>query len=59
LSASRSSIRATLPEPFLSPAQARPMANPADSAQIVRFGEFELDLRTGELRTNGQRLILQ
>ncbi|HYM76326.1 MAG TPA: winged helix-turn-helix domain-containing protein [Candidatus Dormibacteraeota bacterium] len=35
------------------------MANPADSAQIVRFGEFELDLRTGELRTNGDRLILQ
>ncbi len=35
------------------------MANPADSTQIVRFGEFELDLRTGELRTNGQRLILQ
>jgi DNA-binding winged helix-turn-helix (wHTH) protein/Tol biopolymer transport system component len=35
------------------------MVNPADSAQIVRFGEFELDLRTGELRTNGQRLILQ
>ena len=35
------------------------MANPADSAQIVRFGEFELDLRTGELRTNGHRLILQ
>ena len=35
------------------------MANPADSAQIVRFGEFELDLRTGELRNNGHRLILQ
>jgi DNA-binding winged helix-turn-helix (wHTH) protein/Tol biopolymer transport system component len=35
------------------------MANPADTTQIVRFGEFELDLRTGELRTNGQRLILQ
>lgn len=35
------------------------MANPAASAQVVRFGEFELDLRTGELRTNGQRLILQ
>ncbi len=35
------------------------MANPADSAQIVLFGAFELDLRTGELRTNGQRLILQ
>src|SRR5271166_4506586 len=43
----------------LFPAQARPMANPADSAQIVRFGEFELDVRTGELRANGQRLILQ
>jgi DNA-binding winged helix-turn-helix (wHTH) protein/Tol biopolymer transport system component len=35
------------------------MANPADTTQIVRFGEFELDLRTGELRTSGQRLILQ
>jgi DNA-binding winged helix-turn-helix (wHTH) protein/Tol biopolymer transport system component len=35
------------------------MANPADSAQVVRFGEFELDLRTGELHNNGQRLILQ
>jgi len=41
-----------------SPAQARPMANPADSTQIVRFGEFELDLRTGEIRNNGQHLIL-
>ena len=29
------------------------------TAQIVRFREFELDLRTGELRTNGHRLILQ
>jgi len=35
------------------------MANAADSAQIVGFGEFELDLRTGELRTNGHRFILQ
>ncbi|HKH98384.1 MAG TPA: winged helix-turn-helix domain-containing protein [Candidatus Sulfotelmatobacter sp.] len=35
------------------------MANPADSAQIVRFGEFELDLRTGELRANGHHIILQ
>ncbi|MGC1450889.1 MAG: winged helix-turn-helix domain-containing protein, partial [Candidatus Sulfotelmatobacter sp.] len=34
------------------------MANPADSTQIVRFGEFELDLRTGEIRNNGQHLIL-
>jgi len=41
-----------------SAAQARPMANPADSTQIVRFGEFELDPRTGELRNNGQHLIL-
>ena len=35
------------------------MANSVGSAQIVRFREFELDLRTGELRTNGHRLILQ
>jgi eukaryotic-like serine/threonine-protein kinase len=34
------------------------MANPVDSTQIVRFGEFELDLRTGEIRNNGQHLIL-
>jgi DNA-binding winged helix-turn-helix (wHTH) protein/Tol biopolymer transport system component len=36
-----------------------PMANPAESNHIVRFGEFELDLRTGELRANGHHIILQ
>ncbi len=35
------------------------MANEAESSQIVRFGEFELDLRTGELRSNGHHIILQ
>jgi DNA-binding winged helix-turn-helix (wHTH) protein/Tol biopolymer transport system component len=35
------------------------MANPAESTQIVRFGDFELDLRTGELRTNNHHIILQ
>jgi eukaryotic-like serine/threonine-protein kinase len=35
------------------------MANPAESTQVVHFGEFELDLRTGELHRNGQRIILQ
>ena len=35
------------------------MANPAESTQTVRFGEFELDLRTGELRSNGHHIILQ
>lgn len=35
------------------------MANPAESTQIVRFGDFELDLRTGELRTDGHHIILQ
>lgn len=34
------------------------MANSTESSQVVRFGEFELDLRTGELRTNGQHIIL-
>jgi DNA-binding winged helix-turn-helix (wHTH) protein/Tol biopolymer transport system component len=35
------------------------MANPAESAHIVRFGDFELNLRTGELRTNNHHIILQ
>jgi len=35
------------------------MANSTESSQVVRFGEFELDLRTGELRTKGQHIILQ
>jgi Tol biopolymer transport system component/DNA-binding winged helix-turn-helix (wHTH) protein len=35
------------------------MANPAESAHIVRFGDFELDLRTAELRTNGHHIVLQ
>lgn len=35
------------------------MANPAESSHIVRFGEFELDLRTGELLTQGHHIILQ
>ena len=30
-----------------------------DSAQIVRFGDFELDLRAGELRRSGIRLPVQ
>ena len=35
------------------------MANPAESSHIVFFGEFELDLRTGELLTHGHHIILQ
>lgn len=35
------------------------MANPAESTHLVRFGDFELDLRTGELRTDGHHMILQ
>ena len=35
------------------------MANSTESTHIVRFGEFELDLRTGELRANGHHIILQ
>ncbi len=35
------------------------MANAPESARLVRFGEFELDLRTAELRTNGHHIILQ
>ena len=32
---------------------------PADSPRLVRFGVFELDLRSGELRKSGARLTLQ
>jgi TolB-like protein/DNA-binding winged helix-turn-helix (wHTH) protein len=35
------------------------MANSTESIHTVRFGEFELDLRTGELRSNGHHIILQ
>ena len=35
------------------------MAIPAESESCVRFGEFKLDLRTRELRSNGHRSYLQ
>jgi DNA-binding winged helix-turn-helix (wHTH) protein len=35
------------------------MGIPAESEQTVRFGKFELDLRTRELHNNGQKLTLQ
>jgi DNA-binding winged helix-turn-helix (wHTH) protein/Tol biopolymer transport system component len=35
------------------------MSNPVQSTHIVQFGDFELDLRTGELRSNSHHIILQ
>ena len=35
------------------------MALPDRSQETVRFGDFEIDLHTAELRTNGHRFILQ
>src|ERR1700681_2075772 len=35
------------------------METPAESESSVRFGEFKLDLRTRELRSNGHRSYLQ
>src|SRR3979490_1222147 len=35
------------------------MGSPAESESSVRFGEFKLDLRTRELRSNGNRSYLQ
>ena len=35
------------------------MDNSERSAQIVRFGIFEADLQTGELRKNGVKVPLQ
>jgi Tol biopolymer transport system component/DNA-binding winged helix-turn-helix (wHTH) protein len=34
------------------------MESPSESKRIVRFAEFELDPRAGELRTNGHHVIL-
>src|SRR5215472_12682980 len=34
------------------------MAFPANSATRIRFAEFEIDLRTGEILTNGHRSVL-
>jgi TolB-like protein/DNA-binding winged helix-turn-helix (wHTH) protein len=36
-----------------------PMSQPAPTAEPLRFGVFELDLRTGELRKAGVRVSLQ
>lgn len=35
------------------------MQEPVPFQRLVRFGSFEADLRTGELRKNGRRLRLQ
>jgi TolB-like protein/DNA-binding winged helix-turn-helix (wHTH) protein/Flp pilus assembly protein TadD len=35
------------------------MASPAANPQIIRFGAYEVDLRTGELRKHGLRIKLQ
>src|SRR5271157_4805350 len=35
------------------------MAIPVESERTVRFGKFELDLRTRELRNNSRKLTLQ
>ena len=35
------------------------MAIPAEPESYVRFGEFKLDLRTRELRSNGHKSPLQ
>ena len=43
----------------LRPQSGSPVAVPSDSQEGIRFGEFELDLRTAELRTAGEKLYLQ
>jgi eukaryotic-like serine/threonine-protein kinase len=43
----------------LPPIEEAAMENRTESTRIVRFGNFTLDLRTGELRTNGHQNLLQ
>jgi hypothetical protein len=45
--------------PLFLPLGGSPMANAAESAHLVRFGDFELDLRTAELRTDGRHIIFR
>jgi TolB-like protein/DNA-binding winged helix-turn-helix (wHTH) protein/Tfp pilus assembly protein PilF len=35
------------------------LSNPADSPRLLRFGQFELDLRTAEIYKEGKRIKLQ
>src|SRR5690349_13886787 len=35
------------------------MASPAQNTAVIRFGAYEVDLRTGELRKHGLRIKLQ
>jgi DNA-binding winged helix-turn-helix (wHTH) protein len=35
------------------------LSSPADLPRLLRFGQFELDLRTGEIYKEGKRIKLQ
>ena len=35
------------------------MSSPAESQRIIRFAEFEIDMRTAEVRQNGHKFVLQ
>jgi len=35
------------------------LSNPTDLPRLFRFGQFELDLRTGEIYKEGKRIKLQ
>jgi DNA-binding response OmpR family regulator len=35
------------------------LSNPAHSPRLMRFGQFELDLRTAEIYKDGKRIKLQ
>src|SRR5271167_437764 len=48
----------TLGECYTFPTPERQMATPAESRQQVQFAEFALDLRTGELWQDGEKLAL-
>src|ERR1700726_1298365 len=45
--------------PTHSGGEAAPLEVPANPLARVRLGEFELDLQTGELRSNGKKTYLQ
>jgi DNA-binding response OmpR family regulator len=35
------------------------MSSPAESRRKIRFGDFEIDMRTAEVRQNGHKFVLQ
>src|SRR5688500_4552923 len=57
--AENTGVRSRSPDGILMPFSSVDMADDAISGRVLRFGVFEADLASGELRKQGRRLRLQ